>query len=425
MRRYVRLIPFVALLAATPGAANANAMEIFDRVVGFAEDTFKATQRAPDGPPPFRVGLMLPKSGQMREAAARIARGWEIALQMSDGYVAVRPVDLIIGDTGEGPDAAVEAATEMSNDTPIDVFAGVLGARTAGAMAAYTADRGTPLVLAGAIGEGVMSGRCRDNVVRTSFNIGPYQETSGRFIAGKIPTLATLGPDSRGGHRIISRFVRAYRAGGGRIIEQFWAPAKRKYDWSAILSRTALHGPQAVYAFFEGRNAESIVHQHSRNGINKTVNLIGPEWLFDPRVMTKRGKHADGLKFLSSFLPDLDSSENRIFVDAYRKKYSEDPDSYAYMGYENALAVLLTAADLDGQVHDGAAFVETMKKVAYDHLMPRGDFGFNESNSAFLTKLFWVEVDYRDGRTRMKRLGSVPIDPDTTTCKRQTAERAR
>lgn len=386
MYRYVRLIPVIALFAAPLGPAHA--LEILDRVVGFAEDAFKATQRAPDGPPPLRVGLMLPQSGQMREAGERIARGWQIALQMSDGYVALRPVDLVFGDISVGPDAAVVEAEAMSETTPIDVYAGVLGART-------------------------------------SFNIGAYQSASDRFIAGKTPTITTLGPDSRGGHRIIRRFVRAYRNAGGRIIDQLWIPPERKYDWSSMLARSSLHGPQSVYVFFEGRNAENIVHQYSRNGLNRTVGLIGPESLFDPRVMNRRGKHADGLRFLSSFLPDLDAPGNRTFVEAYRKKYFEDPDSYAYMGYENALAVLLTAADLDGQIHVGAAFVETMKNVAYEYLMPRGEYGLNESNSAYLTRLFWVEVVYRDGKTKMKRLGSIPIDPDTMARKRQTAAHVR
>ena len=421
MRRCLHMIPAIALATVAPGPANA--LEFLDRIVGFAEDTFDQARRPPDGPPPFRVGLMLPTSGPMREAAERIARGWEIALAMSDGHVAVRPVDLIVADTSDGPEAAIERAAGMSETAPIDVFAGVLGARMADAMAAYTARQGKPLILAGAIGESVMTGRCRDNVARTSFNIGPYLTASGRFIAAKIPTIATLGPDSKGGHRLIRRFTRAYRQGGGRIIEQLWVPAKRKYDWSALLARSTLGGPQTIYAFFEGRNAESIVHQHSRNGIDSTVGLTGPEWLFDPRVVNRRGKHADGLRFLSSYLPDLENAANRLFVDAYRKKYREDPDSYAYMGYENALAVLLTAADLDGQVHDGAAFVSAMKNVSYEHLMPRGDFGLNDTNSAYLTRLFWVEVVHRDGKTALKRLGSIPIDPDTSSCKRQTAER--
>lgn len=57
--------------------------------------------------------------------------------------------------------------------------------------------------------------------------------------------------------------------------------------------------------------------------------------------------------------------------------------------------------------------------------MPRGEYGLNESNSAYLTRLFWVEVVYRDGKTKMKRLGSIPIDPDTMACKRQTAAHVR
>ena len=57
--------------------------------------------------------------------------------------------------------------------------------------------------------------------------------------------------------------------------------------------------------------------------------------------------------------------------------------------------------------------------------MPRGEYGLNESNSAYLTRLFWVEVVYRDGKTKMKRLRSIPIDPDTMACKRQTAAHVR
>ena len=33
--------------------------------------------------------------------------------------------------------------------------------------------------------------------------------------------------------------------------------------------------------------------------------------------------------------------------------------------------------------------------------------------------------DTNDGETKMKRLGSIPADPDTSTCKRQTAEHDR
>lgn len=423
MRRYIHFVLIAAIAAATPAlSARANPMEFLDRILEFAEDTLDQKTRDPNAPPPFRVGLLLPKSGPQREAAQRIARGWEIALEMSDGHVADRPVKIILIKTGKGPKRTLRAAKNISADYPIDVFAGVLGANMAGVMARYTGPLRKPLVLAGAVGEAVMSEACYDHVARTSFNIGPYQTASGRFIAGQIKTLVTVGPNSKGGHRLIQRFSRAYRRAGGRIIEQAWATVGRKYDWSALLSRAALGGPQAIYAFFEGRNAERIVHQHSRTGLKEQITLIGPEWLFGPRALNRRSKHAAGARFLTSYLPDIDTPANRIFVEAYRKSYGEDPDAYAYMGYENALAVLLTAAELNGQVPDGAAFVAAMKKVSFFGLMPRGEFELNNTNSAFLKRLFWVEVVKGEEGVRLKRLSSIPVDPDESVCKKQTAQ---
>ena len=64
-----------------------------------------------------------------------------------------------------------------------------------------------------------------------------------------------------------------------------------------------------------------------------------------------------------------------------------------------------------------------MKKVSFAGFMPRGKFSFNQTNSAFLNQLYWVKVVHNDKGTRMKRLSTIPIDPDTCTCtcKEQTA----
>lgn len=431
MRLHAHYALIAALIAAAPvSTARANPVEFLDRIVTFAEDALSETLPQslldvgadPDAPPPFRVGLMLPKSGGLREAAERVARGWEIALGMSDNHVVERPVKLILVDTSRGIENALTDVAALREKSDIDIFAGVVGAHTAAAMARYTGQHAKPLIIAGAIGGDVMSGACYPHVARTSFNIDPYQTTSGRFIATKYKTLVSVGPDTKGGHRIVRRFVKAYRQAGGRIIEQAWATTGEKYDWSALLSRSAQGGPQAIYTFYQGKNAERIVHQYSRSGTKQHAALIGPEWLFDPRVLNRRGKHAAGLRFLTSYLPELETPANRIFVTAYRKAYREDPDSYAYMGYENAIAVLLTAADLGGQVVDGAGFIAAMKKVSFAGFMPRGDFSLNQTNSAFLKRLYWVKVVHSDKRTRMKRLSTIPIDPDNSTCKEQTAQ---
>lgn len=423
-KRFLPLLLCAALTAAvlTVATRPAHAFELLDRIAAFARQEVNEFRRSPDDPPPFRVGLVLPAGGPLGEAADRVRNGWRIAMAMSDGYVGELPIEIVQIDSSKSPEDTVRTARMMTKEWPIHVYAGVIGAATAEAMIAHAAREDRPLVLAGAIAEELLADRCQPHVARTSFSIGPYIRTSGRFMASKYKTIVTLAPDAPASFRVMKRFTDVYRASGGRVIEQVWAPDERKYDWSALLARASETGPQAIYAFFEERNAERIVYQHSRTQLKENVGLSGPEWMFGPRSLVRRGKHADGNRFLASHLPTGTEPANRLFVEAYRAAYREDPDVYAYMGYENALAVLLTAADLDGRVENGPSYIEAMKSVSYTGLMPRGTFAFNAVNSAVLTRLYWVEAVYDGDEARMRQIATIPIDEDPATCRSETGE---
>lgn len=427
MPRPIHLLrPLLIAAALAAGAGSpAHGLEFLDRLADFAEQTVTATPGKPGDPPPFRVGLVLPERGALREPAARILAGWRIAAAMSDGYVGERPIELVAIDSSVSPEAAVEAARRKSRDAPIDVYAGVLGARTAAALAAFAETERKPLILAGAIGEEILAGRCRPHVARTSFSIGPYITASGRFLAGKAGAIVTVAPESEGSFQIIRRFTGAYRAAGGRILEQIWAPQGQQHDWSGLLARSVASGPAAVYAFFEERNAERIVYQYSTMGLKDSIALTGPEWLFGPRTLGRRGKHAAGARFLTAYLPTRDEPANRIFAAAYRTAQHEAPDIYAYMGYENALAVLLTAAETEGTAPDGVSFVRAMRQVEYTGLMPRGAYAFNAVNSAVLTHLYWVEAVYDGDTATLRELATIPIDADRAECGQQTRSAPR
>ena len=395
----------------------AAAIDILDRIVAFTEDRVRqASVGKTDGPAPLRIGLMLPADGEFREPAERLTRGWKIAIALSDGIVANRPVQIVPGDTANSPVVAVQAAIDMMRAGPVDVFAGVIGADVARAMAIFADKADRPVVLAGAIGEGVMSGACSSRVVRTSFNIGPYQTTAGKFLAGKYRTAVTLAPDADGGPMLVRRFADAYRAAGGKVVEQAWAPPGRNYDWSGWIARLSASGPTMIYAIFDERNAERLVYAHSRAGLKGRVALLGPEWMFGPRTLDRRGAHAAGLRFLTAYLPTSPSPANSGFVAAYRATFNESPDLYAYLGYENALSVLLTAAELEGKTDDAEKFIATLKALDYTGLMPRGAFTFNATGSAGLSRLYWVEAQRVDGETVLEELASVPVAPDRSTC---------
>lgn len=397
-------------------ARPAAALDILDGIADFTKDTVRGLNAGSDGPPPFRVGLMLPRDGRFSGPAERMSRGWKVAVSLADGIVAGRPIDIVDGETGNDPETAVKAAADMLRSRPVDVFAGILGARVARAMMLFAEKTDRPVIIGGAVGERVMTGSCNTRAARTSFNVGPYLTASGRFLAGKYRTAVTLAPDAPGGHRIIGRFVDAYRAAGGKLLQQIWAPTGRKFNWRSWLTGAAMPGPELIYAAFDGRNSERQVYDYSSTGLKRRLALTGPEWFYGPRTLNWRGNRAAGMRFLTSYYPGDDTPANRLFVDAYLSAYDEDPDSYAYLGYENAMAVLLTEAALKGRATDATSFVSTMTGLDYTGLMPRGRFVFDKANSAMLTHLHWVEVRHEDGKTWLSQLATVPVDADHEAC---------
>ncbi len=416
---YLRILATTAPLAAAAAAALAPPALAFDLLQGLsniAGQQFAVPRPAPGGIPAFRVALVLPERGALREAASRMRAGWRIAAAVADGYVAERPIEIVEIDSSLPQKALMDRVRRASEIAPIDVYAGVIGARTAELLAVHTQRENRPLILAGAVGDDALARTCRPHVARTSFAIGSYLSTSGRYLAGKYDTVVSLAPEGEGSYAMMRKFTDAYRAGGGRIVEQIWVPDTQRYDWSSMLARATQAGPKMIYAFFEDRNAERIVYQHSTALAEGGPALTGPEWLFGPRSLIRRGRHADGARFLTTHLPALPLPANRLFVDAYRADSGHDPDLYAYMGYENGLAVLLAAAELHGQVHDAGAFVNAMKKVAYDGLMPRGEFVFDETNSAVLLRAYWVEAAFNGGEARLRQLEAIPVETPRDVC---------
>jgi len=144
---------------------------------------------------------------------------------------------------------------------------------------------------------------------------------------------------------------------------------------------------------------------------------MGPAWLYGPDTLSRRPERSVGGRFLATHLPSIGDAPNRSFVAAYRKAFGEAPDLYAFLGYENALAVLLTAAELDGRPRDAKRFIATMRGLSYDGVMPRGDFSFDETGTARLGRLYWTEIrGSGGGELSLARLATVEVKDPGGSC---------
>ena len=81
-----------------------------------------------------------------------------------------------------------------------------------------------------------------------------------------------------------------------------------------------------------------------------------------------------------NYVMELDTPENRTFREAYKKKYGEDPEEFAVMGYDSIRFIIEAVKARGGDTKDKAALVSAIEKVAYTG--PRGPMKMAKNHMA-------------------------------------------
>ncbi|NPC59148.1 ABC transporter substrate-binding protein [Caenimonas soli] len=368
---------------------------------------------------PIKIGLILPFKGAYGAAALSVMRGYEIALAEFNHSIGGRRVEIIQADDELAPAIGTQRFNKLVQSDKVDVVAGVISSSVGIALSELADKAKKPLVLSQAHADEVTGKFCSPYVARTSFSANAYQYAAGKYLAGKgLKNVVTMGPDYTAGRAFLGAFKRGFEDHGGKVVEQIYTPFQTTKDWSAALTRAKAANVQAIYAFYGGNEAVQVVKQHADFGMRKTLPLLGDQWVYDEMIWSALGDLVDGVEYTTVHYPGIDSPANRKFVEAFRRKYNEDPDVNVVFGYDNAKAILLTFQKLGGKMPENQAqFIATLRGLEYDS--PRGRVRFSKSNSAQLNKLYVVKtIKGADGKFSRTLLDQFPGAPDLPGCEK-------
>ena len=374
--------------------------------------------------PDFKVGLMLPYKGIYGELAKAVDNGWQIAIEEHRGSVAGRKIALVSEDTESNPTVAVQKSTKVIQSDRVDVMAGVISSGVAIALGQLAGREKKPIVFALAVADGITGENCNPYVARTSFSGHAFQYSAGQYWSKRYKTAVTLGPDYAAGHSFLGNppkypggFRKGFEDGGGKIVDQLWSAFQKTKDWGPFLVKAKDSGAQIIYSFYGGSESIQVVKQHSDFGLARQLPLVGDQWLYDELLWEAMGDVVVGTKHVTSHVPELKHKANVEFVAAHTKKFGHSPDVNAYLGYENAKAVLMAVDKLGGDTADGAKLIKTMATNDYTDKMPRGKFSFNKDNNAVVHQLYMVEIVKEGGKLKKKYLETLPGAQDLPGCK--------
>jgi branched-chain amino acid transport system substrate-binding protein len=337
-----------------------------------------APARAAD---PLKIGVLMPTSGVFAVLGQHQLKGMQFAVEEAGGTVAGRKIELVHEDTEGKPDVGLSKTRKMVLSDRVDAMAGIINSAVALAVAPYLASQRMPIVLSNAAADALTGNKCNRYVFRVSYSSSQISEPIGLWMAKHAPkNLYILGTDFVAGHEFVAAAKRGYLNGGGKIVGETYTPFARTQDYGPYISQARAANPGAVFAVYFAAEALLFVKQYDSFGMKANFPLFGPIGLTPPVLRKAQGDAALGVISPQNYLVELETPENIKFRDAYRKKFNEDPEEFAVMGYDSIRFILEAVKARGGDTKDRPALVSAIEKVAYNG--PRGPMKMGKNHMA-------------------------------------------
>ncbi|AEG60540.1 ABC transporter substrate-binding protein [Desulforamulus ruminis] len=243
---------------------------------------------------------------------------------------------------------ATEAANVATRMITQDKVVAILGATTSGNTLGYiqvATDNKIPVISSSATNPDVTvdpnTQKVRDYIFRACF-IDPFQGTvmanfSIKDLQAKkaVIYVDNNSPYSKG---LAAFFKESFTKQGGQIVgEEAYVPEDQ--DFKATLTKIKGMNPDVIYLPGYYEQVGKIVKQGRELGI--TVPFLGGDGWDSPKLAEIAGGEAlNGTYFSNHYSSEQDDPNVKAFVEKYKSKYNQVPDSMAALGYDAAVLLV-------------------------------------------------------------------------------------
>jgi len=306
-----------------------------------------AHAQAPAGSP-IVVGAVVSQTGLASKLAAGYRNGillWQSQLNAAGGLLG-RPVEVRIADDGSGAEEAAKQYARLIENDKAAVLIGPYGS-AATLTAAGVAEQARRIMLNGAGASGEIYKRGLRYVFQVATPYAVYGDgvppLAKQWNAGKLFVIARSDPVARG---MASALVTeaAKRGVSASPVQSFPLDT---LEFDDFVSEAKVQNAHAWIAFGSARDAANMVISFKRLGY--TPSMFVARGAEQAEFIARVGQDAEYAIGIAAWTPTLRTPGNAAFVQAYRAKWSAEPDLAAAQGY-SACRVLEVAVRRAGSV---------------------------------------------------------------------------
>ena len=351
------------------------------------------------GGSPIKVGFILPQSGVFAPNGQDEQDGWNLAIKDTGDTVNGRKIQTSFVDDAADPNQGLTAARQLVETQNVDLLVGPLAANVGLAVRPYVASQGIPTVYISACSDELATSEKASNLVLTGWTCDQPTLNFGKYVYEKLGYrhVTTVAMDYAFGWQVTGGFVSTFKAAGGKIDRQIWAPINAP-DYSPYVSQIP-RDTDAVFDLAAGSAAIRFTDAYRQFGLKDKVPLIGGGTMTDYSVLRSQAPDTVlGAITVLQYADGIDTPENRKFVEAYRAATNKFPSYYAETAYATYKLLYSVLKKTNGNTKDRASIVKYLKTTQFQ--APRGPVSINQETNSPIQNIYVRKVQMVDGVLR-------------------------
>ena len=344
---------------------------------------------------PIRIGFLTVRTGPLAAGGKQMEDGINLFLKEHNNTIAGRKVELFIADTAGSPPQAKSKTQELVEKNHVHVIIGPLATFEALAIDDYIRDAKVPLITpTSAAQKDLAQQKQSDYVVHAVGTAAQPMHVLGDFAARKagMKTMAQIADDFTYGHEGAAGFRAGFTAAGGKVVQTLWPPLNVPEYGSYVAQ---INGDaDGLYIGFAGINGVRFLKQYAEYGMKKP--LFGNPTAVDEGVLRNMGEEALGVYSASWYSAQIDTAENKRFVEAVQKEYNVTPGFYTVGTYVAGMQLEAALKLIGGKIEDKPAFVKALHEARLE-TSPIGPIRIDEYGKPVLN-IYVRKVERKDGK---------------------------
>ncbi len=287
----------------------------------------------------IQVGGIYSLTGKAASYGKWVKNGVDLAVEEinNTGGINGKRITVISEDTQSDPKLAVSAFEKLISVNKIPAAVGFITSTEALACVPV-AERAKVIMITPIAGTPQLQGagkfvfRTRESGLEQSQKIGEYIYNN----LG-IHEAAILAENAANAIGYRDAFIEKFQALDGKIDPNLTYD-EGQTDFRAVITQLKKANPKAVYAPGVGKVIGRVIKQANELGLK--TQFFSSAGIEDPELFKIAGEAANGIIYgAPAFALDSAEPHTRAFVDAYKKKYGEDPAVYSANAYDAMMLI--------------------------------------------------------------------------------------